>query len=68
MARQRKRSVHGGGSVYQRKGDGRWVAKFKVEETGRYKELYAGSEKEAYKKLKEALFQQKQGTLATRLH
>ena len=51
MARQRKRSVHGGGSVYQRKGDGRWVAKFKVEETGRYKELYAASEKEAYKKL-----------------
>ena len=39
MARQRKRSVQGGGSVYQRKGDGRWVAKFKVEETGRYKEL-----------------------------
>ncbi len=65
MTRQRKRSVHGGGSVYQRKSDGRWVAKFKVEETGRYRELYAQSEKEAYKKLQEALFEQKQGILAT---
>src|SRR2546425_3987402 len=65
MARQRKRSVHGSGSVYQRSSDGRWVAKFKVEETGRYKELYAWSEKEAYQKLQDALFEQKQGTLAT---
>ncbi len=51
MARQRKRSVHGGGSVYQRQSDGRWVAKFKLEETGKYKELYAGSEREANEKL-----------------
>jgi integrase len=64
MARQRKRSVHGGGSVFQRK-DGRWEAKFKVEETGKYKSLYARTEKEAYKKLQDALFQQKQGLLAT---
>lgn len=64
MARQRKRSVHGSGSVFQRK-DGRWEAKFKVEETGKYKSLYARTEKEAYKKLEEALFQQKQGILAT---
>jgi integrase len=64
MARQRKKSVRGGGSVFLR-GDGRWEAKFKVEETGKYKSLYASSEKEAYKKLEEAKFQQKQGTLAT---
>src|SRR5229473_2938875 len=64
MARRRKRSVHSGGSVFQRK-DGRWEAKFKVEETGKYKSLYAASEKEAYKKLQDALFEQKKGTLAT---
>jgi integrase len=64
MARQRKRSVHGGGSVFQRK-DGRWEAKFKVEETGKYKSLYAKSERDAYKLLEEAKLQQKQGVLAT---
>src|SRR5450755_701842 len=64
MARQRKRSVRGGGSVFQRK-DGRWEAKFKVEETGKYKSLYASTEKEAYKKLQDALFEQRQGILAT---
>src|SRR3954462_13733505 len=64
MAGQRKRSVHGSGSVFQRK-DGRWEAKFKVEETGKYKSLYASTEKEAYKKLQDALFQQNQGILAT---
>jgi integrase len=65
MPRARKRSVHGSGSVYQRKSDERWVAKFKVEETGKYKLLYASTEKEAYKKLEDALFEQKQGILAT---
>ncbi len=64
MAKQRKRSVHGGGTVFLRK-DGRWEAKFKVEETGKYKSLYADSEKEAHKKLQDAQFQQRQGTLAT---
>jgi integrase len=62
---KRKRSVPGGGSVYQRTGDGRWVAKFKVEATGRWRELYARTEKEAYAKLQQALFEQKQGTLVT---
>ena len=64
MARQRKKGVRGGGSVFLRK-DGRWEAKFKVEETGRYKSLYAATEKEAYKLLEDAKYQQKQGTLAT---
>lgn len=64
MARTRKKAVHGSGSVYPRK-DGRWVAKFRVEATGRYKELYARTEKEAYEKLEAALFEQRQGRLAT---
>ncbi len=64
MAKQRKRSVHGGGSVFLRQ-DGRYEAKFKVEETGKYKSLYASTEKEAYRLLEEAKFQQRQGTLAT---
>lgn len=69
MARERKHSVHGGGSVYQRKGDGRWVASFIVEETGRRKYFYADQDdntrQNAYKKLQEALFEQRQGILAT---
>jgi integrase len=64
MARKRKRSVRGGGTVFLRK-DGRYEAKFKVEETGKYKSLYAKTEAEAYKLLEEAKFQQRQGTLAT---
>ncbi|GCE06357.1 tyrosine-type recombinase/integrase [Dictyobacter aurantiacus] len=64
MARQRKKSVRGGGTVFQRK-DGRWEARFKVEETGKYKSLYATTEKEAYKLLEEARLQQRQGVLAT---
>jgi integrase len=69
MARERKHSIHGGGSVYQRKSDGRWVASFIVEETGQRKYLYADKDdntrQNAYKKLQEALFEQKQGILAT---
>ncbi len=64
MARQRKRGIQGSGTVFQRQ-DGRWEAKFKVEETGKYKSLYGKTEKEAYNKLQEALFEQKKGTLAT---
>ena len=48
-----------------RRKDGRWQAKFKVEETGKYKYLYADTEKEVTQKLQEAQFQQRQGTLAT---
>ncbi|GHO78396.1 site-specific integrase [Ktedonobacter sp. SOSP1-85] len=64
-SKRRRKVLPGNWSVYQRAGDGRWVAKFKVEETGRYKELYAQSEDEAYEKLQQALFEQKQGVLAT---
>lgn len=64
-SKRRKKALPGNWSVYQRAGDGRWVAKFKVEETERYKELYAQSEDEAYEKLQKALYEQKQGILAT---
>ena len=66
---KRRRSIRGSGSVYQRKSDGRYVASFIVEETGKRKYLYAdiddNTEQNAYKKLQEALFEQKQGKLAT---
>src|SRR5713226_9133731 len=62
---KRKRSVHGSGSVYQRKSDGRYVANFKVEETGKWKYLYGETEKEALAKLQQAQLEQKQGILAT---
>ncbi len=66
---KRRRSIRGSGSVYQRKSDGRYAASFIVEETGKRKYLYAdiddNTEQNAYKKLQEALFQQKQGKLAT---
>jgi integrase len=64
MAR-RKKGIRGGGSVFQRKSDKRWVAKFLVEETGKYKSLYADTEREAYEKLQLALQQQRQGILAS---
>src|SRR6266496_2720351 len=64
MARQRKKGIRGGGTVFLRK-DGRWEAKFLVEETGRYKSLYAPTEREAYEKLQTALQEQRQGMLAT---
>ena len=64
MARQRKKGIRGGGTVFLRK-DGRWEAKFKVEETGKYKSLYAATEREAYEKLQQALQEQRQGILAS---
>lgn len=60
----KRKKVHGSGSVFQRS-DGRWCAKFRVEATGKYKVLYAKTEKEAYEKLQQAQFDQKQGKLAT---
>ncbi|MGB8344694.1 MAG: site-specific integrase [Ktedonobacteraceae bacterium] len=63
-SRRRKRSVHGGGSVFLRS-DGRYGAKFKVEETGKWKYLYGDTEKEVTEKLQQAFYEQKQGILAT---
>ncbi len=62
---RRKKGMKGRGSVFQRKGDGRWVAQFIVEETGQQKQLYASTEADAYKKLDKALQEQEQGILAT---
>lgn len=65
MAKQRKRSVHGGGSVFQRKGDGRWVAKIKDPDTGKYISRYAESEKEANNLLEEIKSEIRQNALIT---
>lgn len=67
MPRQRKRSIHGSGSVFQRQG-GRYEAKLKIEETGKYKSFYGRTEAEALKKLQAAQFEQKQGIFVTGLH
>lgn len=60
MAKQRG---HGEGSVYQRK-DGRWVASITLENRKR-KYIYGETKKEVLDKLKVALYEQQQGTLAT---
>ncbi len=62
---RRQKGMKGRGSVFQRQSDGRWVAQFIVEETGKPKQLYADTEVEAYKKLDNALREQEQGVLVT---
>jgi integrase len=68
--KERKRSVHGGGSVYQRRSEGRkrWVAAMKDPETGKRLERYAKSEKEAYAFLEQMKSDIRQGTLVTASH
>src|SRR5579859_7095181 len=58
-----KRRGHGEGSIYQRK-DGRWVASITLEDGGR-KSFYGKTRREVQEKLKVALREQQQGTLAT---
>lgn len=67
MAKQnkRKRSVHGGGSVYRRKSDGRYVASIKDPETGKYIQRYAETEKEANDLLEEIKSEIRQNALIT---
>lgn len=60
MAKQRG---HGEGSIYQRK-DGRWAAAISLG-GGRHKTFYGKTRKEVQEKLKIALHEQQQGTLAT---
>ena len=57
------RRGHGEGSVYRRK-DGRWVASITLEHRKR-KYFYGDTRKEVQEKLKVALHEQQQGTLAT---
>src|SRR5262245_18323338 len=70
MARQRKKAVHGGGSVYPRKSEGkeRWVATIRDPETGKRIERYARSQKEAEQKLEDIKYEIRQSTLATGPH
>lgn len=67
MARQRKKAVHGGGTVYPRISEGRerWVASIKDPDTGKRIERYAKSEKEALQKLEDIKYEIRQSTLAT---
>ncbi|HVB60105.1 MAG TPA: tyrosine-type recombinase/integrase [Ktedonobacteraceae bacterium] len=58
-----KRRGHGEGSIYQRK-DGRWVAGITLE-YGKRKYFYGDTRREVQEKLKVALREQQQGTLAT---
>ena len=57
------RRGHGEGSIYQRK-DGRWVASVTLEHRKR-KYFYGDTRREVQEKLKVALREQQQGTLAT---
>lgn len=61
---KRKKTVYGGGTVYQRK-DGRYVASIKDPVSGRRIQRYAENEKEAQKKLEDIKFEIRQNTLAT---
>src|SRR6266567_522159 len=57
------RRGHGEGSIYQRK-DGRWVASVTLEHRKR-KYFYGDTRREVQEKMKTALHEQQQGTLAT---
>jgi|SRR5579885_103664 integrase len=59
----RKKRGHGEGSIYQRK-DGRWAASLTLEDHKR-RTFYGKTRKEVQEKLKAALHEQQQGTLAT---
>lgn len=67
LIRKKKKNLNipGFGSVYQRGSDNRWVASFKVEETGKKKDLYGKTQEEAYALLQQAYQDQKGGRLAT---
>ena len=60
---ERKLRGHGEGSIYQRK-DGRWVGEMTLEDHSR-KQFYGKTKKEVQEKLRQAINDQKQGTLAT---
>ena len=61
MAKKR-RAIRGAGSVYQRK-DGRYAAEIKLD--GKTRTFYGKTEKEAYAKMQQAVYEHKQGTLVT---
>ncbi|HVB25345.1 MAG TPA: tyrosine-type recombinase/integrase [Ktedonobacteraceae bacterium] len=59
---KRKHGIRGAGSVYLRK-DGRYAAEIKLD--GKRKTVYGKTEKEAYQKMQQALYEHRQGTLIT---
>jgi integrase len=59
---KRKHGIRGAGSVYLRK-DGRYGAEIKLD--GKKRTFYGKTEKEAYEKMQQAVYEQKQGTLVT---
>ncbi len=59
-----KRRIRGEGSLYQRKGDGRWVGSF-YSEDGKRISVYGDTQKEALEKLKAAQREYEQGKLST---
>lgn len=61
---KRKKAIHGGGTVYQRK-DGRFVASIKDPKTGKRIERYAQTAKKAREKLEDIKFEIRQNTLVT---
>jgi integrase len=65
--KERKRSVHGGSSVYQRRSEGRerWVAALNDLDTGKRLVRYGKSQKEAYELLEQMKSEIRQGTLVT---
>jgi integrase len=62
---QKKKATYGGGSIYQRKSDGRYVAKYKHPDTGQPILRYAATYKEAEKELETIKFEIRQGTFVT---
>lgn len=62
---KRKKSAYGGGSVYQRQSDGRYVAKYKNPDTNETVTRYRKTKKEAEKALEDIKFEIRQGTLVT---
>jgi len=54
--------IRGAGSIYLRK-DGRYAAEIKLD--GKTRTFYGRTKKEAYEKMQQALYEQKQGTLIT---
>src|SRR5829696_1773533 len=65
IAKKPKRRINGEGSIYQRKSDGRWVGQFKNPAASgsgiRY--VYAKTQQEALKKLKEEMARAQAGLL-----
>src|SRR5829696_1848702 len=65
IAKKPKRRINGEGSIYQRKSDGRWVGQFKdpAAPGSGIRYVYAKTQQEALKKLKEEMARAQAGLL-----